>query len=128
MPEPRQQAVQPGRAPGAREQVARHADEVGTALLDPLHCALDCPCAARRNTKVEVREVRDAQTVELGGQPGQLDLELSQAHPTRLEPAVRDRHGRERRRAREDAGARQIWSFSRIGLTETTWRLNFSSD
>jgi len=28
----------------------------------------------------------------------------------------------------ESARGRQIWSFSRIGWTETTWRLNFSSD
>ena len=72
--------------------------------------------------------MRDAQAVELGRQPGHLELELAQPHPAGFEPAVGDRHGRERRGAREDAGARQIWSFSRIGWTETTWRLNFSSD
>ena len=69
----------------------------------------------------------NAEAVELGRQPRHLELELAQPHPAGFEPAVGDRHGHERCGAREDAGARQIWSFSRIGWTETTWRLNFSS-
>ena len=72
--------------------------------------------------------MRNPETVELGREPGQLELELAQPDPAGFEPAIGDRQGRERCSAREDAGARQIWSFSRIGLTETTWRLNFSSD
>jgi hypothetical protein len=69
---------------------------------------------------MEVGEMGDAEAVELGWQPGQLDFELAQAHPAGFEPAVRDRDRREPERAREDAGAGQIWSFSMIGLTETT--------
>jgi len=70
--------------------------------------------------------MRNAEAVELGRQPRHLELELAQPHPAGFEPAVGDRHGRERSGAREDAGARQIWSFSRIGWTETTWSTNAS--
>src|SRR5688572_12073558 len=68
------------------EQVARHKDEVGLPLLDPRHGSLDRPRAARGDAEVEVREMRDPQAVELGGQPWKLHVERPEAHPTGLEP------------------------------------------
>ena len=72
----------------------------------------------------------DAQAVELGRKPRERELEHTQPHPARLEP------GRRRATARrqyddggdEDRCRAQIWSFSMTGLTETTCRLNLSSD
>jgi hypothetical protein len=65
---------------------------------------------------VEVREVRDAQAVELGRQPGDAHLQHAQPHPPRLEPRVRSderRENDERRDEPENDG--QIWSFSTTG-------------
>jgi len=118
--ESRQQGLELRGAAGSGQEVARQTDEIGLSLLDPGDRALDGAGSARRHTEVEVGQMRDTQPVELGRQPGQFQLELAQPDPTGFEPAVGDRGCRERRGAREDAGARQIWSFSRIGLTETT--------
>ena len=68
----------------------------------------------------------DAQPVELGRQARDLDLPLAQAHPACLEPPPAHARGEGHRDDERRAG--QIWSFSRTGWTETTCRLNFSSD
>jgi hypothetical protein len=77
---------------------------------------------------MEVGQVGDTQAVQLGRQAGDREVADAEPDPAGLEPAP----PRTDRQESDEAGAderrpRQIWSFSRIGLTDTTWRLNFSS-
>src|SRR4051794_21271406 len=83
---------------------------------------------ARRYSEMEVREVRDAQAVELRRQARQLELSDPQAHPAGLERPICSDDRRERDEPSEPEQKGQIWSFSMTGSTETTCRLNFSSD
>ena len=100
----------------SREQVAGDADEIGLPLRDPVDRALDRAHTARRHAEVEVREMRDAQTVELRRQPRQRQLADAQPHPARLEPCVGSRERRERGEPRDEPdGERQTSSFSRTG-------------
>ena len=48
---------------------------------------------------MEVGQVRDPQTVELLGQPGQLQFAHPQANPARFEPPPRHAHCGERKHA-----------------------------
>jgi type II secretory pathway pseudopilin PulG len=96
---------------------------------DPVDRALDGARAARGDAEVEVREVGDADTVELGREPGHVQVELPQPHPARFEPSVPgDRGGEACGTGCQRSERSQIWSFSITGLTDTTCRLNFSSD
>jgi hypothetical protein len=129
MPKALEQLHQLSLASRPRQQVARDADEIGTALLDPCRSAFHGVRAARRHSEVEVREVRDPDAVELGRQARQPQIALAQTHPPGFEPAIsepgRGERGGSARNGRPEV---QISSFSRIGRTETTWRRNLSSD
>ena len=73
--------------------------------------------------------MRDPQAVELGRQAVDGHLEHPQPHPPSFEPAVRREDDRQDDDGRGESLRRaQIWSFSMIGSTETTCRLNLSSD
>jgi hypothetical protein len=126
---PLEQPQQPRLAARPREQVAGDADELRTTLLDPRDRALDRTHAAGRHAEMEIREVRDPQTVELRRQPVDRDVDHSEPDPARLEPSV---GGEQQGQADEGRGqsrpCAQSWSFSMMGFTETTWRLNLSSD
>ena len=139
-----------------RYEVARDAHEVRLAPVRPRDRAPDGPCAPGRKSEVEVRQVRDPKSVERYWQSRHFDVEDAQPHPARLEPTpdeARRRKGgqadadREHlpflgasagspRRSRASPGASrgrrgavgQTESFSVTGVTETTWRLNFSSE
>src|SRR3954453_1317207 len=77
---------------------------------------------------MEVREVGDPKPVELRGQVCDLELADPQPHPAGLEPAVCEQDGGERHDGARDSNREaQIWSFSMIGLTETTCRRKRSS-
>ncbi len=81
----------------ARDEVAGDANEVGTALGHPGDRLLHGASPAGGNAEVEVGEVGDAQAVELGRQPLELDLDDAPPQPARLEPPpsgdrCRDRH------------------------------------
>ena len=123
--EQREQLVLPART---GEQVAGDRDDVRLALRDPVDGARNRAPPRDGIAEVEVREVRDAQPVELRRQAGQHDLAHAQPHPPRLEPSIRSDDRRQRDEPREPEQKGQIWSFSMTGSTETTWRLNFSSD
>ena len=109
-----------------RDEVARDADEVRSALDHPVDRLAHGSQAARRNTEVQIGEVRDTKAVELGRQTRELDVDHLSPQPAGLEPRPpgypRDRGGQQQ----EDPG--QTDSFSVTGATETTWRLNFSSE
>ena len=113
--QPCEQSAEPLLARTAREQVAAQADQVGLALGRPLHRALDGDPAPRGKAEMEVGQVHDAEAVELGRQPVELDLERAQPDPPGLEPAPGD--GRACGAAR---AADQTCNFSSTGLTETT--------
>ena len=102
----------------------------GRRSADPLDRLLDRVHAARRRPEVEVRQVRDPQPVQLGRQVRQLDLELRAAAPS--PPRTSPTRPRPQRRAASAAradGARSDLRASRApAWTETTCRLNFSSD
>ncbi len=68
--------------------------------------------------------MRDPNAVELGRQAVDAQVELAQPNESGFEPAVAEARGRS---PGADPGD-QIASFSRTGLTDTTCRLNFSSD
>jgi hypothetical protein len=70
-----------------REKVAGDADEIRLPLGRPVDAALDSAPAARRNAEMEIRQMDDPHAVELGRQPGHLELECAQSHPPGLEPA-----------------------------------------
>ena len=75
---------------------------------------------------MKVGEVRDAQPVELGRHSVEPHVEDALAEPSRLEPRpCRDRRCRG---AEDKENPGQTESFSVTGSTETTWRLNFSSE
>ncbi len=78
---------------------------------------------------MKIGEMRDPQPVELWRQPRNDDVENAKPYPARFEPSPSRARARERKQGRDDdRGGGQISSFSRTDLTETTWRLNFSSD
>ena len=86
-PEAQQELAELLLAARVSEQVARQEDELGLTFLHPGHSALDRSRAAGRHTEMEVREMGDAQAVELGRKPRNLHLERPEPHPTGLEPA-----------------------------------------
>jgi hypothetical protein len=78
---------------------------------------------------MEVGEMSDSQTVELGREAGNRQLADTQPDPAGLEGRVagnRPREGGGERGRREPS--RQTSSLSTTGWTDTTCRLNFSSD
>jgi len=80
---------------------------------------------------VEVGEVRDPQAGELGRQAGQRELELVEPDPAGLVQSPGDPARRDAGDGREPGAnglGPQTRSFSVTGATETTCRLNFSSD
>src|SRR5262249_27074198 len=82
--------------------------------------------AARRDAEMQVGEMRDAKPVERRRNARELDLDDSPSEPSCLEPRPRrDRRGRD---DNDDDEPDQTESFSVTGATDTTWRLNLSSD
>jgi hypothetical protein len=78
---------------------------------------------------VEVRQVGDPQSVELGREPRNGQVEDPQPDPPRLERAPAEPRERERAGGGAELALRgQASIFSSIGCTETTCRLNLSSD
>jgi hypothetical protein len=75
---------------------------------------------------MEVREVGDAQPIQLDRNADELDVEDTLPQPAGLEPTPGgNRRGSDGERDEEPG---QTESFSVTGATETTWRLNFSSE
>ncbi len=73
--------------------------------------------------------MRDAQAVQLGRQAVDSHVQDTQPNPAGLEPPIRSEHDRQSEDDRAESLRRaQIWSFSITGATETTCRLNLSSD
>ena len=83
-----EQLAQQWLPPWMRDEIARDADEVRPARYRPVDPAPARDPAPPRWPEVEVGEVCDPKPVELGRQPGELDLEHSGAQPARLEPCV----------------------------------------
>jgi hypothetical protein len=104
-------------AASAGDEVSGDADEVGFPLDDPVDRAVDRAEPARRDAEVEVREVRDAQPVELGRQPRNEQLADAEADPAGFEGPVGEPGSGD---AERDPEKNQTWSFSTTGLTETT--------
>src|SRR6185503_6661432 len=100
-------------------------DEVRLSLAHPDRGLPGSADPRRPNAEVEVREMRDAQPVELRRQLRHLELELSQARPACLEQAP-THAGTGEARAGERA-ASQTSRRSSAGRGSTMWRLNFSS-
>src|ERR1700754_4115989 len=86
MLELRQQLQEKGLSLRAGEQIAGDAHEVRLALGDPVDRLLDGASAARGDAQVKVREVRDAEPVELGRGPPDRQLPHTQPHPAGLAP------------------------------------------
>ena len=85
--------------PSPRNKIAADQRQVGLPFLDPCDGLPHRPRPAGRKTEVEVREVRDAEAVELGRQPPKRHVQRLEAEPPGLEPGVR--------RARGGSGADQ---------------------
>ena len=64
---------------GPRNEIARHAYELWFPLVHPFHSALDGVRATRRQTEMEVRQVRDANPLELARQSRQRAADLARA-------------------------------------------------
>ena len=85
------QLAQARLTPRVRQQVARDQRQVGLLGDRPRHRLLDGAAATRRHPEVEIREVRDAQAVQLGRQPRQLEAHHPDAQPACFEPAPEER-------------------------------------
>jgi hypothetical protein len=72
----------------------------------------------------------ETQAVELARQTRDRQVDHAKPHPPRLEPRVQSDDGRQDDDGRDEdrRRAQKIWSFSMTGFTETTCRLNLSSD
>src|SRR5262249_7907220 len=126
VPQPRQEALELPCARPPRHEVAGDAHEVGLPLDDPLDGLAYRPPAARRHAEMQVREMRDAKSVERRRNARAQHLYPSPLHQSSLQPQQRsDRRGRD---DNDDDEPDQTESFSVTGATETTWRLNLSSD
>ena len=81
----------------------------------------------RERPQVQIREMEDAQPVEAGREAGQRDVERAPLEPLRfVEPPA---SGGERPEAEAGAPSRYGASiFASMGSTETTCRLNLSSE
>src|SRR4051812_46198644 len=121
-----QQRPQCGLAARAREQIARHDDQVGLAFASPRDAPLGRTSSARRQAEMKVRQMRDSDAVELCRQPLQGDVERPEPHPARFEPPPPEPGAGDGTGKR--GAALQTSSFSSTGATETTCRLNFSSE
>ncbi len=84
---------------------------------------------------MQIREVRDAQSVELGRHARELDLDHAPPEPARLEPPPRDERKADQDKCKDDPGHGEVFSridacvdprgdqtdsFSVTGATETT--------
>ena len=124
----RREAARARASRAARDEVAGDADEVGRRSRHPVDRVDHGATPARRHPEVEVGEVRDPQAVELGGTALERDLDHPRAQPARLEPRPRPRSPSRRRASRDGRSQVRPRASRSPASTETTWRLNFSSD
>jgi hypothetical protein len=126
--EPGEQLTETSLTPSPREQIAADQRQVRLPLLDPINGVLDGAQPTGGQTQVEVGEMRQAQPVQLRREAREANLPRLQPNPTSLEPTPGGQAcGSERGGARNDRSD-QTSSFSSIGVTGTTWRLNLSSE
>ena len=123
-----EQPLEQRRPARPREQVAGDADEVRFASGDPVDGALDGDTgrATERRGGSPTGARSAARRARAAARAPAPRARAAAPSPPRTTPAQPcERHG-----ARSDGESRvgQIWSFSRIGFTDTTCRLNFSSD
>src|SRR5262245_40724514 len=98
-----------------RQEIAADRDEVGLPLPRPRSRLPGGADPGRRNAEVEVREMHDPEAVELGRQPGELQLEHAPAQPAGFEQApARTRPG-------EGGERSQTSSRSSAGRGSTMW-------
>ena len=71
----------------ARDEISSDTDEIWAPLDDPGDGILDRAPAPRRDSEMEVGQVRDPEAVELGRTPRHLDLEDAAPEPTGFEPS-----------------------------------------
>jgi hypothetical protein len=95
---PIEQLAQLPLAAGIRDEVAADQRQVWTPMGHPLDRALDRLLASGWQAEMEVREVRDAQSIELPQQAAHRHAELLQAYPARLEVPPRKARGGDRER------------------------------
>ena len=92
----------------------------GRRSITQVDCIRDGAATTRRNTEVEVREMRDPQSVELGRHAFELHLDDPTSEPAGLEPSPRHHHRCSGGERCDDPGQTDSLSFT--GATETTWR------
>ena len=121
-----------GLAARTREQVAGEADEIGPTLLDPARPHARPPVRPRDGTprwKSDRCAIRRPSSSARQSVDSARSSTRSRTQPASNQPYARARRPPGRRRPDDESrGRAQIWSFSMTGSTETTCRLNLSSD